>query len=336
MPWVAASPTRDVWGVTSAQVDLEWVTLLAAAVPLRVAIVGGSGRLGSWLATVLAETGHRVRVLDSVVPAPKRGVEFVQTALARGTSLEGRLDGIDCVIHLAALHGAHLAGGHSRQDFWQVNVGGTSRLLRECERAGVARVVAASSTSVYGAGSPAGAARVLDEETPLAPEDIYDFTKIATERLLDEVRLRTPIVATALRFGRFFYPSEHDYQLRKLSTGLDVLDACQAVVRVMLADTVPRPAYCVASDLSLSRGQRERLGTDLPGVLEEALPGLVGRCAERGIPLPERVGKSVDTSAIRADLGYEPCRTIAWSLLAAERATLDRRAPVAAPVTRAC
>lgn len=314
MPWVSGAQGRDVWGMTSAQVDAEWIGPLAAAAPMRVAIVGGSGRLGSWLATVLAETGHRVRVLDSVVPVPKRGVEFVPVTLATGTALTGLLDGVDRVVHLAALHGAHLAGGHSRQEFWRVNVVGTSHLLRECERAGVTQVLAASSTSVYGAGSAAGPARVLDETTPLAPEDIYDYTKVAVERLLDDLRARTSIAATALRFGRFFYPSQQDYQLRKLSTGLDVLDACQAVARLLLAREVPQPAYCIASDVPLSRSQRERLGTELPEVLEEALPGIGQRCAERGVRLPDRVGKSVDTGAIAADLGYRPCRTLASAL----------------------
>lgn len=314
MPWKATARGQGISGIPLAPGEADWIDMIAAAPPMRIAIIGGSGRLGSWLTTILSETGHRVRVLDTRVPVPQRGVEFAPVSLTTRADMTAKLNGVDCAVHLAAVHGAHLAEGRPRRDFWQVNVSGTHQVFAECARAGVKKVVVASSTSVYGSGTQIGRARVLDEDSPLAPEDVYDYTKIATERLLEDLRRRTSIQATALRLGRFFYPSEHDYQLRKLSTGLDIFDACQAVIRVLLAGKLPRSAYCAASDLPLSCEQRERLGIDLPSVLEEALPGILDRCRERGLVLPTRVGKSVDTSALAQDADFRPCRTLAWSL----------------------
>jgi nucleoside-diphosphate-sugar epimerase len=218
----------------------------------------------------------------------------------------------DAVIHLAALHGAHLTEATDRREFWTVNVGGTQAVLEAALQAGVHRFVLASSTAVYGRGSPPGApARVLDEQSEFRPDNIYDLTKIAAEQLVQRA-IRLGMDAAILRLGRFFYLSYSDYHLRKLSTGLDVSDACQAIVRVLLASSLPRRVYCVASDLPLLRSERARLGIDLPDVLRTALPQLIDAASRAGVPVPDRVGKSVCSEALQNDLGYRPMRTLAW------------------------
>jgi nucleoside-diphosphate-sugar epimerase len=177
---------------------------------------------------------------------------------------------------------------------------------------GVTRVILASSTSVYGNGSKAGKlARVLEESTDPNPDDVYDLTKLAAERILEYANAQG-LDGIALRFGRFFFPSHANYHLRKLSTGLDVRDGCQAIVRAIFAPELPRRAYCVASDLPLTREQRERLGLDVSAVLEEVLPQFLEGARQRGVTIPQRVGKSVCSDAARADLGYFPERTLKW------------------------
>jgi hypothetical protein len=126
------------------------------------------------------------------------------------------------------------------------------------------------------------------------------------------LRRYRPTKSVALRFGRFFYPSQSEYQLRKLSTGLDVRDACQAVALALITPTIPRAVYCVASDLPLSSGQREDLGIDVERLLRELLPGLADELRRRGQVVPARVGKSVDTTLARRDLGFRPERNLAW------------------------
>ena len=292
----------------------DWVEALRGAGRMRVAVVGGSGRLGSRLVRFLVKAGHQVVVLDTTPPQPLNGLRFVGCdLLERDRFPYAALRGCTAVVHLAALHGAHLVSGADRRRFWAVNVDGTHRALDAARRAGVGRFVLASTTSVYGPGSPAGQpARVLDEETPLAPEDIYDLTKIAAERLLREAA-RDGMTGVALRLGRFFFPSVADYHLRKLSTGLDVRDACQAVALALLAPPGRRAAaYCVASDLPLEREQRRRLGLDAAQVLDEVLPTFAGLARRRGVAIPSRVGKSVSTAAIRRALGYAPERSLAW------------------------
>ncbi|MEV5533680.1 NAD-dependent epimerase/dehydratase family protein [Streptomyces prunicolor] len=290
-----------------------------------VAITGGSGRLGASLTFYLVSAGIDVRVLD--IDPPTHGIpcDFRRVDIGRDLDLRPTLEGCWALVHLAALHGPDLLKGVPRRSFWSVNVDATARALVASADVGIARFVLASSTSVYGSGSAEGmAARVLDESTPVAPENIYDVSKLAAERLAQNART-DQLATVALRFGRFFFPSQSDYHLRKLSTGLDVFDACQAVMASLTQSLNHRSLYCVASDLPLDRASRERMGTDLEGVLESEVPGFVARIRKRGWSLPPRVGKSVDSSLIRRDLGFRPVRTLA-------RLSGD---PAAAPMTSA-
>jgi UDP-glucose 4-epimerase len=290
-----------------------WVHLLEDHGVKAVAVVGGSGRLGSLLTHFLVSGGVSVRVIDAEPCVALPGVTFLPHRLAGTAPFSPRLlDGVDAVVHLAALHGAHLAAGAPRSAFWQVNVRGAQQVFDAAAAAEVPRVVLAGSTSVYGSGSPPGSrAHVLDESTSLAPEDVYDLTKIAAEHAL--AAACPDASAVSLRFGRFFFPSRTDYHLRKLSTGLDARDACQAVVRALVNVPLGRfDTYCVASDLPMSRGQRERLGLDAVAVLSETLPELLDAAQLQRITLPDRVGKSVDSSRARAVLGYLPERALDW------------------------
>jgi UDP-glucose 4-epimerase len=290
-----------------------WLGMLATAGVTRVAVVGGSGRLGSLLTYLLVTAGVEVHVLDSSPCQALPGVRYVpcQLGSARGIDPEA-FKGAQAVVHLGALHGAHLLAGVPRGDFWKVNVRGTEQVLSAAATAGVQTAVLASSTSIYGSGSPDGEpAYVLNEESTLAPEDVYDLTKVSAELLLRQW-CATDGRGVALRFGRFFFPSQAGYHLRKLSTGLDARDACQAIARSLSLPAAGFSAYCIASDLPLDRTQRQRLGLSVPDVLADALPEFLDAARRRRIPLPTRVGKSVDSSLARAELNYSAERALDW------------------------
>lgn len=303
-----------------------WLDDLEQRQRTRVAVVGGAGRLGSWLTCFLSEAGHEVVIVDMRPPQPMAGIRYFKHDLSSSAAVpSGTFEGCHAVVHLAGLHGPHLVAGVSRRQFWPVNVGGTQAVLKAAVDAGVRRFILASSTSVFGSGTQVNRpARMLDERTPLSPENVYDLTKVAAERIVGAER---GVDSTVLRFGRFFFPSQSGYHLRKLSTGLDVHDACQAIVRVLLREGMPSPAYCVASDLELSRKQREKLGFDVKGVLNEAVPGIVDAAISKGIDIPERVGKSVCSDRLRRDAGYDPEFTLQWvsEIWNAREASRDRR-----------
>jgi nucleoside-diphosphate-sugar epimerase len=277
--------------------------------PTLVAVTGASGRLGAAIVRTLAADGLAVRALDIVPGVHPPTVEAGFLDVTNSESIDRALDGVDVLLHVAGLHGAHLAAGTRRSEIWHVNVDGTWRLLRAARR--LRRVVFASSMSVYGPGSGSGHARVLDEDVTVGPEDVYDITKVLGERMLNDLN-EEGTEAVALRLGRFYYGNRYDYHLRKLATGLDLQDATSAFLHCVRAPSLPRRAYCVASDLEMSYEQRARLGTDLSAVVEEVLPGLLDTLHRLGYPVPERYGKSVATNALRQDLGWRPERDLSW------------------------
>ena len=128
---------------------------------IRVLITGGAGFIGCHVARALLQRGDRVRVLDSLLeqvhpPGAHRNpvlddVEFVEGDVRDEEAVSRALIGIDKVVHLAAEVGV----GQSmyRIDrYVSVNDLGTAVLFQALSANPVARVVVASSMSVYGEG----------------------------------------------------------------------------------------------------------------------------------------------------------------------------------------
>jgi dTDP-L-rhamnose 4-epimerase len=138
-----------------------------------VLITGGAGFIGSHLADELLEAGHRVRALDNldrqVHPDGERpdylhpDVELVVGDVRDAAAVERALAGIDAVYHLAAKVGV----GQSMYQlaaYQGVNAFGTGVLLEALLDRPLARLVVASSMSVYGEG-----AYVTDDGRPCEP-----------------------------------------------------------------------------------------------------------------------------------------------------------------------
>jgi nucleoside-diphosphate-sugar epimerase len=89
-----------------------------------------------------------------------------------------------------------------------VNVAGTRHLLEASVQAGVKRFVHGSTIGVYG-GTLAG---VIDEQSPLQPDNIYGRTKLEGEQLVLSYRDKLPVVI--IRIPETYGPG--DYRLLKL------------------------------------------------------------------------------------------------------------------------
>jgi dTDP-L-rhamnose 4-epimerase len=128
----------------------------------QVLITGGAGFIGSHLADLLLSTGDRVRVLDNLSPqvhgsAPVRPsyldaeVELVVGDLRDPSTVREALRGVDAVFHLAARVGVGQSM-YEVAEYTGVNDLGTAVLLEALVERPVARLVVASSMSIYGEG----------------------------------------------------------------------------------------------------------------------------------------------------------------------------------------
>ena len=177
--------------------------------PRTVLVTGGSGFIGSHTCVALIERGHQVIVIDDYSNSSPHALTRVH-ALTGTAPTAYELDlrdrhalsavferhDIDVVIHFAAKK----AVGESTQiplDYFDVNIGCTTSLLRVMRQHGVHHLVFSSSCSIYGDAPP----RPLTESDAPGPTNPYAWTKWTCEQLIDQATRHHPdIRAIALRY----------------------------------------------------------------------------------------------------------------------------------------
>ena len=289
----------------------------------RALVTGAAGFIASHLCEALLTRGDSVLGVDSLTDnyAPARKRANLRSALAAGlefrrldltsVALDPLLSGTDVVYHLAAQPGVRGSWGENFDCYARHNLLATQRLLEAAVRAGVARFVFASSSSVYGELGE-GSAREDDRPAPVSP---YGLTKLAGEELVAVYR-RQGLSAVSLRYFTVYGPRQRPDMafasfiravlssrlLRVLGDGSQtrdftfVSDAVAATVAA--AELGTEPVYNVSggttSTLLEAIAQIERL-TSRPALLHFSPPA-------RG----EAHRTSADLTAARRDLGYAP------------------------------
>jgi len=160
---------------------------------VKLLVTGATGFLGSTLVPLLVEAGHEVRALvRSAISLP--GVEAVRGDVRDKESCARALQGCEGLYHLAGLVSRDPADARKMYD---LHVEGTRNLLAAAEKAGVRRVVLASSSGTIGV-SPTR--RVATEEDDYPIETVgrwpYYLSKIYEEKVaLEAARRGLPVVA---------------------------------------------------------------------------------------------------------------------------------------------
>jgi ADP-L-glycero-D-manno-heptose 6-epimerase len=177
---------------------------------LRILVTGGAGFIGSSLAARLARDGHNIVAADSFLSASWRNlVPFAGDVLTLRDHDDVdsmiALGAFDVIFHQASITGVIDAEGSAIGDQHRMlrNNVETFRRLLDWAVATQARVVWASSCSVYGRGPVP-----MKEDQKPDPLNTYAFSKVCMERLSASysAKLAHPIVG--LRYSNVYGPGE--------------------------------------------------------------------------------------------------------------------------------
>lgn len=211
---------------------------------MNVLLTGGAGFVGSAIVERLVRDGHRVRVLDALLPAVHPGpvqvpdgVEFQHGDVRERQAVEAALDGMDVVCHQAAMVGLGLDFDDA-PEYVGCNDLGTAVLLAAMARRGLKELVLAGSMVVYGEGRYLCEAHgevapgprltadldkgrfeppcptcgealrpdLVGEDAPVDPRNVYAASKVAQEHLVAAWARATASRAVVLRYHNVYGP----------------------------------------------------------------------------------------------------------------------------------
>jgi len=178
--------------------------------PKRYLVTGGAGFIGSHIVRRLVSEGAEVRVVDNLstglverLDDVRESVDLVRGDLASQQVSEEAVQGIDCVLHQAAVPSVQRSVsdpvGTNR-----ANVTATVNLLESCRKAGVRRVVYAASSSAY------GDTEVLPktEQMPPKPLSPYALQKWVGEHYCKLYHSLYELETVSLRYFNVFGPAQ--------------------------------------------------------------------------------------------------------------------------------
>jgi nucleoside-diphosphate-sugar epimerase len=281
---------------------------------VRYVVTGAAGFIGSHLVEALRAAGHDVVAIDAFTdyydPARKEenavGLDVSRLDLAEDELDFGDADG---VFHLAGQPGVR-SFGPVFADYVRHNVLATQRVL---EAAGGARIVLASSSSVYGEAET----YPTPEDTPPRPLSPYGITKLAAEHLARAYATSFGRDTVVLRYFTVYGPRQRpDMALERIVEALAAGtpfelygDGSQSRSFTYVADAV---AATIAAMERAPTGATYNVGGGEEATMREAIATLERIAGRRldvrsGPPAAGDVRRtSADVSRIRADLDWAP------------------------------
>ncbi len=172
-------------------------------------VTGGAGFIGSHLSEELTRRGHRVRVIDSLITGKRRnlahlpGVDFVEGDLADFESCVRAVQGVDYVLHQAAIPSVPRSVKDPITSN-RANVDGSINILVAARDAGVKRLVYAGSSSAYG-DTPT---LPKHEDMPTAPLSPYALQKLVAEQYCQMFTRLYGFETVTIRYFNVFGPRQ--------------------------------------------------------------------------------------------------------------------------------
>jgi nucleoside-diphosphate-sugar epimerase len=249
----------------------------------RVAVTGGSGKLGRAVVRDLMDHGYDVINLDSAgpreQPSPFIRIDLtdygqVVDALTTNDALNG--GAVDAVVHLAAIPAPGLVANPTT---FANNAPATYNVFAAARAAGITNVVWASSETVLGLPFTTPPPYIpVDEEYPARPESTYSLVKHLEEQMAAQFcRWNPALKMVGLRFSNVMDPEDYaafpefdkDPRSRiwNLWGYIDARDGAQAVRKALEFDGTGVEVFVIANaDTVMSRSSASLAAEYFPDV----------------------------------------------------------------------
>jgi UDP-glucose 4-epimerase len=296
----------------------------------KVLVTGGAGFIGSHLCERLVNQGDEVVILDDMssgacenLAAIDDSVRLIEDSLLNIGSHADELTGVTRIYHLAAL----ISGYDSLADpepYIQANLTGVSRLIALASCLPGARIIFASSSTVYGNGTD----EARTENTPAAPLSVYALTKYAGEHLLNMYGQMHGLNHVSLRLFNVYGPRQRpDHPYANVTCKFSHAAAVGGGVE-LFGDGRQSRDFVYVDDVvdalvAVSAGGRHRIynvGTGIEHSIERLLQE-VENAAGRRLEVRQRPAWPNDIRRIRADIsrmaeefGFRPRVSLAEGL----------------------
>ncbi|HEX5198420.1 MAG TPA: NAD(P)-dependent oxidoreductase, partial [Actinoplanes sp.] len=245
---------------------------------MRIAVTGGTGKLGRAVVAHLRETGDEVINLDAAAQRPDIRIDLTDygQAFEALSGIDDRYDRIDAVVHLAAIPAPGITGNAAT---FQNNIIATYNVFAAAKAAGITNVVWASSETVLGLPFDTPPPYIpVDEEYPARPESRYSLAKHLEETMAAQFcRWNPSLKMIGLRFSNVMdvedyaeFPSfDADPRLRRWNLWgyIDARDGAQAVRKALDYQATGVEIFIIANaDTVMSRSSASLAAEVFPGV----------------------------------------------------------------------
>jgi UDP-glucose 4-epimerase len=207
-------------------------------------VIGGLGFIGNELVRQLLGARENVEIVDNknriaprIEDLAKVPIHEVDITNWRATENVFRERRPRVVFHLAAIHYIPECNANPERTL-RVNVEGTMAVLNACSAAGVQHLVFASSGAVYD-----DSERMLNESSPVAPVDVYGWSKSFAEDLCRWHARQTGLRISICRLFNNYGPRETSRHIVP-----EIVEQLKSSDRLQLGNITPRRDYIHTSD----------------------------------------------------------------------------------------
>jgi len=195
---------------------------------MRILFTGGSGKAGRHALPFLAARGYRILNADL---APLAGFDHIEVDLADAGQVQNVMQSyagfdeldpgtgvpaFDAVVHFAAVPRIMLKPDN---ETFRINTLSTYNVIDAALRAGIRKIVFASSETTYGICFWDGEKRPeylpVDEDHPTVPADSYAMSKVVNEATARSFQARSGADIYGLRINNVIEPHEYESDFPK-------------------------------------------------------------------------------------------------------------------------